>query len=215
MARNAHPEVTRRRILDAAQSLFDERGYEHTSIQNIVDKLGNLSKGAIYHHFASKEAILKALAERDGKAQSDAIRVIADRNDMDALHKMRAIMAFSFTESSHVQFISAVTAQFDDPMVFSASMKFWREQLPNVWRNLIDEGVRDGSIPTQYPREAAQLLALLPNYWLFTYFYPAMKAEYRHRVQCLATMLDAIDVPLVNDELIDMAVDSALGGGRA
>ena len=51
MARNAHPEVTRTRILDAAQRLFMAQGYEHTSIQNIVDELGDLSKGAIYHHF--------------------------------------------------------------------------------------------------------------------------------------------------------------------
>ena len=48
MARNAHPEVTRTRILDAAQRLFIAQGYEHTSIQNIVDELGDLSKGAIY-----------------------------------------------------------------------------------------------------------------------------------------------------------------------
>ena len=55
MARNAHPEVTRTRILDAAQRLFMAKGYEHTSIQNIVDELGDLSKGAIYHHFGSKQ----------------------------------------------------------------------------------------------------------------------------------------------------------------
>lgn len=53
MARNAHPEVTRTRILDAAQRLFMAQGYEHTSIQDIVDELGDLSKGAIYHHFKS------------------------------------------------------------------------------------------------------------------------------------------------------------------
>ena len=35
MARNTHPEVTRTRILDAAQRLFMAQGYEHTSIQNL------------------------------------------------------------------------------------------------------------------------------------------------------------------------------------
>jgi len=60
MARNAHPEVTRNRILDAAQQLFITKGYEHTSIQNIVDELGDLSKGAIYHHFKSKKTSSKS-----------------------------------------------------------------------------------------------------------------------------------------------------------
>ena len=50
MARNAHPEVTRQRILDAARTLFARQGYERTSIQDIINELGDLSKGAIYRH---------------------------------------------------------------------------------------------------------------------------------------------------------------------
>ena len=40
MARNKHPEVTEERILDVAQQLFLEKGYENTTIQDIVDGLG-------------------------------------------------------------------------------------------------------------------------------------------------------------------------------
>ena len=43
MARNAHPEVTRQRILDAARTLFARQGYERTSIQDIINELGDLS----------------------------------------------------------------------------------------------------------------------------------------------------------------------------
>ena len=60
MARNKHPEETRSLILDVAFRLFMEKGYEHTSIQDIIQQLGGLSKGAIYHHFKSKEDILVA-----------------------------------------------------------------------------------------------------------------------------------------------------------
>lgn len=48
MARNKHPEETVNLILDIAFRLFMEKGYEHTSIQDIIDNLGGLSKGAIY-----------------------------------------------------------------------------------------------------------------------------------------------------------------------
>ena len=64
MARNKHPEETVNLILDVAFRLFMEKGYEHTSIQNIIDNLGGLTKGAIYHHFKSKEDILVALTNR-------------------------------------------------------------------------------------------------------------------------------------------------------
>ena len=60
MARNKYPEETVQRILEIAFHLFTTKGYEKTSIQDIVDALG-MSKGAIYHHFKSKEEILLRL----------------------------------------------------------------------------------------------------------------------------------------------------------
>ena len=47
------------RVLEAAASLFIRKGYEETTMQDIMEESG-LSKGAIYHHFAGKQEILKA-----------------------------------------------------------------------------------------------------------------------------------------------------------
>ena len=52
------------------------------------------------------------------------------------------------------------------------------------------------------PEEAAQLLSLLGNYWLMPCFYPADHADMEHRIRCLATMLDAIGVPVFDETLI-------------
>ena len=62
MARNKFPEETERRILEVSRRLFTEKGYEHTTIQDIVDALG-MSKGAIYHHFKSKEDIYDRICD--------------------------------------------------------------------------------------------------------------------------------------------------------
>ncbi|HCQ26454.1 MAG TPA: TetR family transcriptional regulator, partial [Bifidobacterium longum] len=86
-----------------------------------------------------------------------------------------------------------------------ANMQVWSKHLPERFLPLIEAGVKDGSIPTEYPREAAELLSLLPNYWLMPYFYPATLPEMEHRIRCLATMLDAIGVPIFDDELITVA----------
>ena len=64
MARNKYPEITVEKILDVAQRLFLEKGYDNTTIQDIVNELGGLTKGAIYHHFKSKEEIIDALGEK-------------------------------------------------------------------------------------------------------------------------------------------------------
>ena len=65
MARNKHPEQTVQLILDTATRLFLQKGYDKTTLQDIIDATG-LSKGAIYHHFASKEAIIIAVVDRMG-----------------------------------------------------------------------------------------------------------------------------------------------------
>ncbi|MFR3031797.1 MAG: TetR/AcrR family transcriptional regulator [Blautia sp.] len=64
MARNKYPEETVEKILEVSQRLFLEKGYDNTTIQDIVDNLEGLSKGAIYHHFKSKEAIMDALGDK-------------------------------------------------------------------------------------------------------------------------------------------------------
>ena len=64
MARNKYPEATKKLIIETAGRLFLEKGYEHTSIQDIIDNLGGLSKGAIYHHFKSKEEIIGEVVRR-------------------------------------------------------------------------------------------------------------------------------------------------------
>lgn len=53
MPRNKYPEQTVEKILDAAAALFAEKGYQSTTLQDIIDATG-LSKGAVYHHFRSR-----------------------------------------------------------------------------------------------------------------------------------------------------------------
>lgn len=66
----------RQELLDTAERLFCQKGYEATSVQDILDAL-HLSKGGFYHHFASKEEVLRALclrhAERGAAYTADAL----------------------------------------------------------------------------------------------------------------------------------------------
>ena len=69
MARNKNPEETVNRILDTAYRLFLEKGYEQTSIQDIINHLGGLSKGAIQPD-ACRDSGSKGL-KRKGKVKGD------------------------------------------------------------------------------------------------------------------------------------------------
>ena len=67
MAQQERGIRSRRSILEAAADVFGERGYDAASTNDILARAG-LTRGALYHHFPSKEAIASALVEAQGEA---------------------------------------------------------------------------------------------------------------------------------------------------
>jgi AcrR family transcriptional regulator len=71
--RSEHTEATRRAVLAAARSLFGRDGYTKTSMDEIA-AAARVTKGAVYHHFAGKEALFRAVfaeAEEEAEARAD------------------------------------------------------------------------------------------------------------------------------------------------
>src|ERR1035441_3372104 len=72
MLRSQHAEATRRAVLAAARSLFGKKGYAQTSVDERT-RPRRVTKGAVYHHFAGKEALFRAvLAEVEVEADARA-----------------------------------------------------------------------------------------------------------------------------------------------
>jgi AcrR family transcriptional regulator len=85
------PEERRAQFLDCAADLFFSRGYEATTVDAIIARAG-LSKGAFYHYFDSKEALVDALAERvAAQMVRDAEAILADPA-LDALSRLNAFL---------------------------------------------------------------------------------------------------------------------------
>ena len=73
MLRSQHAEATRRAVLAAARSLFGRNGYAQTSVEEIADA-ARVTKGAVYHHFAGKKALFRAVhAEVEAEALGRAV----------------------------------------------------------------------------------------------------------------------------------------------
>jgi AcrR family transcriptional regulator len=75
MARQARSEATRRRILDAAVELFGEVGFAATGLGDIIER-AELTKGALYYHFESKESLASAIIEEAAAKVFETIDVI-------------------------------------------------------------------------------------------------------------------------------------------
>jgi AcrR family transcriptional regulator len=74
--RSQHVEATRRAVLASARTLFGSQGYAQTSVDQIA-AAARVTKGAVYHHFASKEALFRAVYEEvEAEAQARAASVV-------------------------------------------------------------------------------------------------------------------------------------------
>ncbi|QPB23130.1 TetR/AcrR family transcriptional regulator (plasmid) [Rhizobium sp. CC1099] len=89
-----HPEIRSGELLDCAQRLFFAHGYNHTTINDIIREAG-VSKGAFYHYFPSKEALLEAFAARLARESLEEIRPLLDDPTLDAVGRLNTLFAGS------------------------------------------------------------------------------------------------------------------------
>lgn len=200
MARNKYPEVTVERILDVSQRLFLEKGYENTTIQDIVDELGGLTKGAVYHHFKSKEEIMDAVGDRMFFS-NNPFEAVRGRTDLNGLQKLREAVRLNQSDQERVQLTAQSIPIAKSPRLLQEMIVSNRKVLTPYFLELIEEGNRDGSMHTNYPREIAELLPLLTSLWLLPSVYPASREQMKRKFLFLGEMLEKMGVPLMDDSI--------------
>lgn len=200
MARNKYPEVTVERILDVSQRLFLEKGYENTTIQDIVDELGGLTKGAVYHHFKSKEEIMDAVGDRMFFS-NNPFEAVRGRTDLNGLQKLREAVRLNQSDQERVRLTAQSIPIAKSPRLLQEMIVSNRKVLTPYFLELIEEGNRDGSMHTNYPREIAELLPLLTSLWLLPSVYPASREQMKRKFLFLGEMLEKMGVPLMDDSI--------------
>lgn len=208
MARNKHPEETVAKILDVAMRLFVERGYEQTSMQNIIDELGGLTKGAVYHHFSSKEEIFFAAMDRVMAPGVERLRKIRDAEGMTGREKIRA-MFDNGARGVDSAFFSQADPELDpmrNPRMLATEYRdLFAVSAHELMMPVIEQGVEDGTIQTEYPRELAEAIALLNNLWCVPAFFPARDEEEQvRRVAFMNAFMKGMGLDIVLDPQVSL-----------
>ncbi len=197
MARNKYPEVTVEKILDVSKRLFFEKGYDNTTIQDIVGELGGLTKGAIYHHFKSKEEIMKALGDKLF-FDNNPFEAVRGRADLNGLQKIREMLALNQADAERNEINLQAIPILENPRILAAAIEANRKVLTPLWFELIEEGTRDGSIQTKYAKELSEFLPFI-NFWLLPSIFPATAEELRQKSRFVMEMLSRMGLPLSDE----------------
>lgn len=203
MARNKHPEETVNLILDVAFHLFMEKGYEHTSIQEIIDNLGGLSKGAIYHHFKSKEEILAAVTDRMTSESNQILEVIRDRTDLTGKEKLKLIIKSSICRPVQNDiFTIAPDFGHNSKLFFSFLYDTMNDSVPNYILPIIRQGISDGSIKTEFPEQLSELIMISINIWMNPMIFESSEEEIYRKLMVFDQAMKPFGLDMIDDEII-------------
>ncbi|GIO86102.1 TetR family transcriptional regulator [Paenibacillus faecis] len=203
MARNKYPEETTNQILTVALNLFIQKGYEQTSIQDIINGLGGLTKGAIYHHFKSKEEIMQAVIDHLFKGVDEMLSSVRDDKELNGLEKLRKISRVSLSNPAQNEMASAAPNLLRNPKLLAAQIEHLIEKaIPVYIQPIIEQGMRDGSIQTDYPRELSEVLLILTNLWLNPAVIQASPEMMLRKVKFFDEILKGLGLDLFDDEML-------------
>ena len=182
MARNKYPEETVQKILDVSRTLFREKGYDHTTIQDIVNALG-MSKGAVYHHFKSKEEIMERLDP-----------------SLNGLEKLKEILRFLFTDKKKFELDKLMPySNKDNPRLRTLILDSTiRDSAPFI-AELIEEGIRDGSIHVTRPKELSETMMILMNVWIG--MFAENREDFLIKIDYFQEFCEKMGLPVIDERI--------------
>lgn len=193
------PQEWEKEILDAAKFLFLSKGYEETSVSDIMERVGG-AKGMFYRFFESKEKVMQTLGDRMF-LEHNPFEEVKKRTDLNGLQKIKEVFALDRADEER----EAVSAQaipiLKDPRILAAAVEANRRVLTPLWFELIEEGRRDGSIQTAYAKELSELLPLV-NFWLMPSVFPASAEEILHKCEFIAKVLATMGLPIMDEVML-------------
>lgn len=147
-------DLKRSSILEAAEALFFEKGYEQTSIQDILDAL-SLSKGGFYHHFPSKEAILTEICENrvlDRLSRLNMELYSARTSPMEKLNLLlRMVNLFERDDPQFVAMMLKICYIDGDVRIRERMQRLVTERLEPLMDEVIRAGVDSGDFYIRHP----------------------------------------------------------------
>jgi len=160
------PAVRRAELIDCAQGLFLTRGYDRTTVNDVIASAG-VSKGAFYHHFAAKEDLLEALAERFARDSLAFIARLQADPSLDALQRINRLMALGREwKREHMAELRAMFTTLLKPenaVLYHRIVEAAVAVLAPALAAIIATGEAEGAFDGGDPRIAAETLLWLSN----------------------------------------------------
>ncbi|WP_283164566.1 MULTISPECIES: TetR/AcrR family transcriptional regulator [unclassified Lysinibacillus] len=152
----------RNEILDVADELFGQKGFDGTSTNDILEKVG-IARGTLYYHFKSKEDIMDALIERYNAQILGTAKEIAANKSIPVNERIiRVVMSLNISDGNGKEIMDHIHKP-QNALMHQKIQKVIINGLPPILTEIIREGIEQGLFNTPYPYECMEMIVAYTN----------------------------------------------------
>lgn len=205
MSRRYNAQESKELIISSAEKLFLEKGFDKVSMRDISEE-AKLSKGAIYHHYKSKDEIIKEIINKyvelqrsmlvdlikktDGYTGKDKIVYLLDNivDTVESRFKKLEVDEYQCIKSPDMVYIYLKNnMNYDAPML----------------ADIIETGNKDGSLSVEKPLECAEIFLMLINIWMDPSVIPYPMERRFEKFKFLQSLMKNLGCDIITDEFIE------------
>lgn len=171
----------RNEILDVAEELFVSKGYDNTSTNDIIDRVG-IARGTLYYHFRSKEDILNAIIQRINDSLVAKARAAASETSVPVIDRLMMTIASLHVDSEIGDEIIDQVHKPQNALMHQKMQRNLMEGVVPIIVHLVEEGKTQGIFHIEYPSETVEMLFIYSNI-VFDNDYDESEEKAQKRIQ--------------------------------
>ncbi|OGO78143.1 MAG: hypothetical protein A2Y23_11375 [Clostridiales bacterium GWB2_37_7] len=199
MAKTAKNHTTKKNeLVELAEKLFLEKGYEETSIDDILDASG-LSKGGFYHYFKSKDEVLVESINNFAESLLKELEPIIDDTKLDAMEKLKRFLEKKISsQRPKKELIGYLCMLLKSDFTLYKYTSTIVQKYVDPFARIIEQGVNEGIFQVEFPLETADILlravTSVPQSMFFGEYIEDKTKSLRYKASLEAIMTRALGI---------------------
>lgn len=167
------PEERRNEILDVAYELFSSKGYDSTSVMDILERTG-IAKGTLYYYFRSKEDIMNGIIERIISRMLEKAGAVAIDSTLSVHDKLlHTVMSLHLDEDKGQELMNHIHNP-QNALMHQKQLEALVQGVTPILSSIVEEGILQGLFTTPFPYESAEMLII---YSQIAFDHPSFNSE--------------------------------------
>jgi AcrR family transcriptional regulator len=182
------PEERRREIVSASRELFLQKGYEKTTMQDVMKTL-NIAKGTTYHYFKSKEELLEAVVQDMVDEYIAGVKKVLNESQGNALEKIRVLVTAGRVADKQDKTLDSLHSPSNMGMHIRL-LAVTISRLAQLYANVLQQGCEEGLFQTEHPLECAEFLLAGIQFLTDVGCYPWKQEDLNRRAKAIPALLE-------------------------